>query len=379
MRIGILSLPLHYNFGGILQTYALQTILERMGHEVVVIQKEYKKQLPVWKMPYCYPKRFFKKYFLKQKVRVFEEQHANRRNRVISTNTKSFCDKYLHTFSCKCLREIMSLDLDAIVVGSDQIWRPKYCEAYYPSIATAFLDFIPNLSITRLAYAVSFGVDNCEYTQEQIDVCKPLAMKFDAISVREKGGVKLCEDLFCIKAVQVLDPTMLLDEKDYLSLINDNSSDNAFDFVLTYLLDCHESSEEVLKYFSHMPIKSVTADTDNDSLPIEQRIQYPVELWLSGFKHAKVIVTDSFHACVFSLIFNKPFIVILNEERGVDRFESLLSLFHQKHRIVKSFKDFEERKEEILKTPDIYTSIAEERQYSEAYLKQYLSDSKITR
>lgn len=64
MRIGILTLPLHTNYGGILQAYALQTVLERMGHEASVITTSNKAELPVWKWPYSYPKRMIRKYIL---------------------------------------------------------------------------------------------------------------------------------------------------------------------------------------------------------------------------------------------------------------------------------------------------------------------------
>ena len=64
MRIGILTLPLHTNYGGILQAYALQTVLERMGHEVSVITTPNKAKLPVWKWPYSYPKRMIREYIL---------------------------------------------------------------------------------------------------------------------------------------------------------------------------------------------------------------------------------------------------------------------------------------------------------------------------
>lgn len=71
MRIGILTLPLHTNYGGILQAYALQTVLERMGHEASVITTSNKAELPVWKWPYSYPKRMIRKYILGKNEPVF--------------------------------------------------------------------------------------------------------------------------------------------------------------------------------------------------------------------------------------------------------------------------------------------------------------------
>lgn len=71
MKIGILTLQLHTNYGGILQAYALQTVLERMGHEVVVLNKRHHLLLPIWKWPYSYPKRIIQKYILGRGGRVF--------------------------------------------------------------------------------------------------------------------------------------------------------------------------------------------------------------------------------------------------------------------------------------------------------------------
>ena len=84
MRIGILTLPLHTNYGGILQTYALQTVLERMGHEASVITTSNKAELPVWKWPYSYPKRMIRKYILGKDEPVFFESYYNRVYPIVS-------------------------------------------------------------------------------------------------------------------------------------------------------------------------------------------------------------------------------------------------------------------------------------------------------
>ena len=75
---------------------------------------------------------------------------------------------------------------------------------------------------------------------------------------------------------------------------------------------------------------------ENPTASIEDRIQKPVELWLNGFREAKYVITDSFHACVFSMIFNKPFAVLPNNFRGLSRFETLLKTFGLDDRVVKN-------------------------------------------
>lgn len=95
MKIGILTLQLHTNYGGILQAYALQTVLERMGHEVVVLNKRHHLLLPIWKWPYSYPKRIIQKYILGRGGRVFFESYYNRTYPIVSQNTELFIDKAL--------------------------------------------------------------------------------------------------------------------------------------------------------------------------------------------------------------------------------------------------------------------------------------------
>lgn len=108
------------------------------------------------------------------------------------------------------------LGLDAIIVGSDQVWRPDYssCQPNY------FLDFLPKDSkIRRISNAASFGGDNWDWSTELTARCAKLLQLFDAVSVREASGVRLCKEHFNVGAVNVLDPTMLLDPEDYIAII----------------------------------------------------------------------------------------------------------------------------------------------------------------
>ena len=124
MKIGILTLPLHTNYGGILQAYALQTVLERMGHNVVVFDTDKRLSLP--KSPLTYVKRLVMKLFRKNSIPIFYEKKRNRTYPIISKHTQCFIDKYVHRYIAKHLEDIKENDVDAIIVGSDQIWRPIY-------------------------------------------------------------------------------------------------------------------------------------------------------------------------------------------------------------------------------------------------------------
>lgn len=330
MRIGILTLPLHTNYGGILQAYALQTVLERMGHEVVVIDTPNVKPMPSY-LTLC--KRFVKK-ALGQKVGVFAEHYHNTTYPIISQYTQPFIDKYIHRKVVNFPEELQESEFDAIVVGSDQIWRPKY---YYSKVENAYLAFTEGWDIKRVAYAASFGTDEWEYTPEQTKTCGELLKKFDAVSVREESGVQLSKDYFGVNAKHVLDPTMLLDKEDYIHLIETAGTPKSKGTLLNYILDETTEKraliEQIAKDKKLIPFR-VNSKVEDRTAPLEERIQPPVEEWLRGFYDAEFVVTDSFHACVFSILFDKPFVVVGNKERGMARFKSLLKIFGLKDRLI---------------------------------------------
>ena len=158
MKVGILTQPLRTNYGGLLQAYALQTVLKRLGHEVMIINRCYTdtsntllskilriKNILIGRDVDCKDK--IKVLFAEKKINEFIQEHYNLSRPIYTT---------------KELKECLQHDnLDAIIVGSDQVWRPRYS----PNIFNYFLDFTRNKNIKRYSYAASFGVDNWEFNQ----------------------------------------------------------------------------------------------------------------------------------------------------------------------------------------------------------------------
>lgn len=334
MRIGILTLPLNTNYGGILQAYALQTILERMGHEVTLIERRRQPlKLPFWKAPLSYGKRIIKN-LLGHPYPIFYEQKINRETPIIRQYTDKFIDKYIKYRIVNDYTDIQESDYDAIIVGSDQIWRP----IYFQQIEHAYLDFTEGWNIKRIAYAASFGTDKWEYTPEQTMECGRLLQGFDAVSVREIFGVNLCRDHYHVHAVHVLDPTMLLEAEDYIKIFEAEGTPKSPGTLLNYILDATPEKtalvENVAKHKGLVPFSVNSSKVDDTKAKLKERIQPPLEQWLRGFYDAEFVITDSFHACVFSILFNKPFLVIGNADRGMSRFKSLLSMFEIENRLV---------------------------------------------
>jgi hypothetical protein len=195
MKIGIYTLPFNYNYGGLLQAFALQTVLQQMGHEVVVIDRLLHHKEPFYKRPREKMKRLWLKYVKKQKyIRVFEENYQHSVLPIITQYTNAFIEKNICREIVYQHHTLRHFGLDAIVVGSDQIWRCVFHDSK-EKLYNAFLAFAQDWSIKRIAYAASLGVSYWEYDAVKTAHCKKLVNKLNAVSVREKSGVTLCKSI----------------------------------------------------------------------------------------------------------------------------------------------------------------------------------------
>lgn len=340
MKIAILTQPLDTNYGGILQCYALQTILERMGHKVQVLTKlRYgSSYYVIYPLAVC--KRMVKRYMLGKEVAILKAPHEIRRK-----NLDKFIQQYIHQYKRRTFTEKIAYEFDIVIVGSDQVWRP----AFSKPIEEAFLSFLGDANIKRIAYAASFGLDNCdEYNKKQLENCSCLLKKFDAVSVRESSGVELCRNYFGVDAVQVLDPTLLLSVEDYKVLIDKGNAKSSQGNMLIYILDKTKEKMDLVNRIASekglIPFWLDSPNEQNENLSLDKQVKMSVEQWLCAFNNASFVVTDSFHGCVFSILFHKQFIAVGNVERGLSRFNSLLNSFSISERLVTSVKDYESKK-----------------------------------
>ena len=345
MKIGILSLVLNTNYGGILQTYALQTILERMGHEVVVLDKDCNLHRGLVRkiLSFC---RFLVRKISGQKVQFITDKEYNQAKSEREQFTRAFINRYIHTRKVKSITHDTLMDVDAIVVGSDQVWRPRYFKKQWKSeIENAFLKFAENRNIRRIAYAASFGTDEWEYTKGETIECSRLLKTFNVVSVRENSAVEICKSkLGRYDAIRVLDPTLLLSKQDYIKLVENSKVPNSHGNLMCYVLDRTDEIQNLIDKIAKE--RGLTPFYANSKIPGNTnpqlvQIQPPLEGWLRGFMDAEFVVTDSFHACIFSIIFGKPFIVIGNKERGMARFNTLLSMFSSEEHLISSSEEYQ--------------------------------------
>ncbi len=377
MKIAILTQPLKSNYGGMLQAFALQKVIKRCGHEVVTIDRR-NNQRSLFRTFLSLSKRLLFRAFSKKIIKNFSAEQYQ----TIFRNTSEFIHQNI------VLSEVIDTDdkiknhfnehrYDAVVVGSDQTWRP----CYSPSIYNFYLDFLEDSEIKKIAYASSFGVDNWEYSKLQSARCSALAKKFDAVSVREAFGVELCRRHFGVESECVLDPTLLLSKDDYIAHFNIGLTLDSKRKLFTYILDSSCGKTDIinmvsrslgLERFKHQPEMSLECFESKNA----KDYVYPsVNGWVKSFHDADYVVTDSFHGCVFSIIFNKPFLVIANEGRGLSRFKSLLKIFNLEKRLILNPADVTV---EIISEPIDWLSVdrvlEQQKKLSITFLKGALQD-----
>ena len=371
MKIGILTQPLHNNYGGVMQAFALQTVLKRMGHQPINLSRKYYDKLSYRRYILnvgSFLKCLFRIYILHDNrwvlMNPFKEGYCPHKckpavtKEALSCFVKSHIEQSSNVYSSKVLYSIVDeLSLDAIVVGSDQVWR----EDYSPCITDYFLHFLPKDNrLKKIAYAASFGTDLLNISSENLSACQEGIKQFQAISVRENSGLDILAEQFGREAIQVLDPTLLLSMQDYDKLIAEECIPSSSTGVVSYVLDDTSYKTDILQAVQQYFISSqVTRLKMHPLFEPDDCIIPTMGQWLQSIRDAEFVITDSFHGCVFSIIFRKPFIAIGNEFRGLDRFRTLLGDFGLMNRLVLSFDDFKNKESELISSID----------YTEVYIK----------
>lgn len=308
MKIGILTHPQSTNYGGILQCYALCTYLRKLNHEPIVIQRVADKSFFLWSivrniLRVCHFPRYYHPETVDRMVNIrpFIQKHLARTEPVNSQNKmKKVCKKY---------------GLDAVIVGSDQVWRHDYAMKYGFNY---FLDFVPD-DVVKASYAASFGLSDWQYTHRETEIIKQLLDRFKGISVREEDAVSLIKDNTGKNALQLIDPTMLLKQEDYDNITSHRLLKEKYVFVY-WLGDKNLIASAIESYKT----EGYTIVNINLRDICEQ---ISVEDWLSYIKYADYVITDSFHGCVFSILFERQFIAFGNKSGGNNRIKSLCKMF----------------------------------------------------
>jgi len=322
-NVGVLTLGLKHNYGGILQATALYNFLKNTGYNPILVRK--------------YPIQKGWKFMIIQALESlpFQNFKGIRMAHIKYKNNMHFFDHYMPnqtkimTYKSEIESYLNESEIESFIVGSDQVWRYTYIND--TEYDTYFLNFNLSKKIKKISYAASFGLDRWEEPSKKQDI-KNYLSDFTAVSVRESSGQEICKNDFSRYNVQlVLDPTLLIDKSFYLNMIKDRRQEN-YDCI-TYILDENNKKNELVAEINskYQHASKFNLLSKNSTLSIED--------WVGSFNDTNFVITDSFHGMVFSIIFNKQFIVLINDNRGRDRFESLCSILGLQDRLIDPNQD----------------------------------------
>ena len=274
------------NYGSALVAYAVNRMLENLGYTILMIDKD---------------------------INGVDYNKSDNRSMQFARKRYNISRFYKNNESSFDLNEIV----DTFVVGSDTMWWDTEWANDY-----AYLDFVES-SKRKIAFATSFGHETPAMNYESQVRRRYLFNRFNFISTREDAGVRILDEIFGVKAVSFYDPTLIIEKEIFDDLAKDSERKDS-DFVFAYMLDLTPEKEKAAKYvadklgiklklISNMRYKGKSKYIDEYNISIEDFVYY--------CKNAKFIITDSFHGVCFSIIYEIPFIGIINEMRGVSRYK----------------------------------------------------------
>lgn len=315
MKIGIVTITNNgYNYGNQLQNYAVKRIYEKLGCTVKTLYNidgsEYQASLL---------------HKLKNYLYIFIK-HPSYPERIREERFRKFGKKYLcftSSFTFDSIKKISKENFDYISVGSDQVWNP-YFKCNNIHMDYLLLTFIePD---KRIAFSASIGVNSLpEAIEEKF---RNELSRFKAISVRENTAQKYLAEMLDKEICLIVDPTLMLDREEWKKLSSKpyNFNDKS-DYILTYFLG--QKNELVKSDLTLLEKTGIKVYHFFEKSTPEMRMLGPRE-FIYMISHARCVLTDSFHASVFSFIFGVPFYVYdrLDQEKNMNsRFDTFLETF----------------------------------------------------
>lgn len=318
-KIGIITLLYkNFNYGGLLQAYATKKILQniKIPAEHIAINEVYVKRTTKEKLKDKRIKGIVRSLIscLKKMLNKITFQKKNRlKNQIriepnINVRRKKFSD-FMEIIGYEGPYDSLSIKgslkkYDVFLTGSDQVWNPDWHKDVY------YLDFVPD-DIPKISYAASIGKN--QLTEKQLDYAIPKIKRLDYISVREKEAKDILQPYIDKEIKVVLDPTLLLTPKDWNAVEVRPTIDVSYIFV--YLLGNNKEHRIKIKQIAKvLNIKIVFLPhiffqyelADEDFADIDLYDVGPAE-FVGLIKNAEMVITDSFHGCVFSIIYHKKF------------------------------------------------------------------------
>lgn len=334
MKIGIVTFHFVPNSGAVLQCWALQETLKKLGHSVEVINYQ----------PDYHTKRYspFKNPVVESggslitfiRVLYYNRNAITRKKRLASY--KSFCKILNCTEIIKdldCINNINITTFDAIICGSDQIWNQYITNGDFDP---CYFAKIPGFTGRKVAYAASIGETDLNKNKETL---KELINDFHAISLREENDSKKLENVISRNVNTVPDPTILLPSQEYESLMANISLKE--EYILVYGFGNEKLFIDTLASVINK-YKCTVINISPYKLPKSIKNTWIKEVdpahFLAYIYNAKFVITNSFHCTVFSILFHKEFCTVRHKSRN-SRIENLLDKMGLKDNLVYSLED----------------------------------------
>ena len=346
MKAGILTFHWADDYGAMLQTYGLKTYLEQQGHTVEIIPyAPYPCVGRYWLVPYILRKKDGGKcelairqvgYRLQQNSRMLSQFLKRKKN------MKQFRRNCLtKAVSQRTAKKLNLENYDCVFVGSDQVWNPELTLG----LDDAYLGNVRKGSCRFVSYAASFGGAFLpeKYTEE---LKVALNKNFDAISLREQSAVPYVQSLVQKKVSCVLDPTLLLakeaweqvmklpKESGYILVYNTAANEAVFDYASRLAKEKNCKIVRLSSFLNRLPEQYSLFENCLAAGPAE---------FLGLFAAADYVVTNSFHGTVFSVIFEKKFVVFGYEGRSSRITDFLKKLRLENHFIQEKSQEMPER------------------------------------
>ena len=326
MKVGILTCHAAYNYGSVLQAFALQELIRGLGHEVEIVDCR-----PSWFDPYRV--LYFENPF-RGSVYGFCRTICMNVNRLLCFPLRivrrrvfeSFMRDFYRVSQWRgCDMPSAPLNYDAYVIGSDQVWNPLIFGESFPIYMGRFATSKGTL---KIGYALSAGGREDLLTDaysEEVD-------GFSALSVREQALGDRLNDVFGRDAPLVLDPTMSLERERWLEL---SQSESSGDYIVVYLVYHVPAAIQYAKRLAREMACRVRVISSGAGFFRCRRLHQdsPIE-FLNLIRHAKAVVTTSFHGTAFSIIFGRPFYFVSSSQKGENRQRDLLEQLGLVDRII---------------------------------------------
>ncbi len=353
----IVTLYGNHNYGNKFQNFAMQEVLKKYNYDVCTLNMQKIRQNSVEKVTYIERlKNISLKKVLKKVKEIYNSMDRKRRFLAF----KSFSDKYIKMQDFTSNDELKS-EYEKVCIGSDQIWNPELENFYY-----SYAQFQDSNKV--FSYAPSFGVS--EFDKKYLQEIKKGLENVSNISVREEKGADIIKEITGREAEVLVDPTMLLKVEQWNNVLKEPIRKPKKEFVMVYFLGNY--SKERRKYIKKFAKENNLEIVELGQVDLKKYFCTDPAEFLYFVKNAKIILTDSFHGAVFSILYSRPFYVLKREDKLTSmssRIETLLKRFELQGRMLKDYT------QEIVLDID-YTHVDEilkgEREKSDKYLRKAL-------